>query len=63
MSWEVRVSNGRMAKYSPFSMQIHYNQPDVADLHTYLEDPSVFTVKDGHVAILQGEMAILIDRK
>ncbi|KAH7886892.1 enolase C-terminal domain-like protein [Phlebopus sp. FC_14] len=30
------------------SWQIHYNSED-ADLFTYLEDPSVFAVKDGHV--------------
>ncbi|EGO03890.1 hypothetical protein SERLA73DRAFT_165456 [Serpula lacrymans var. lacrymans S7.3] len=35
------------------SWQIHYNSDD-ADLYTYLVDPSVFEVKDGHVAALQG---------
>ncbi|KJA25480.1 hypothetical protein HYPSUDRAFT_160630 [Hypholoma sublateritium FD-334 SS-4] len=36
------------------SWEIHYNQPGIADLYTYLEDPSVFSVKDGHVDILPG---------
>ncbi|KAI0316369.1 enolase C-terminal domain-like protein [Amylostereum chailletii] len=34
------------------SWQIHYNQG--ADLFTYLADPSVFAVKDGHVENLTG---------
>ncbi|KDR80217.1 hypothetical protein GALMADRAFT_265386 [Galerina marginata CBS 339.88] len=35
------------------SWEIHYNQADVADLHTYLIDPRVFEVSNGHVDILK----------
>ncbi|KAF9528426.1 enolase C-terminal domain-like protein [Crepidotus variabilis] len=33
------------------SWEMHYNKPGVADLHTYLVDPRVFAVKDGHVEV------------
>ncbi|KAF8155964.1 enolase C-terminal domain-like protein [Crassisporium funariophilum] len=38
------------------SWEIHYNtlHPSRADLHTYMLNPEVFDVKDGHVAVLQG---------
>ncbi|KAF4618829.1 hypothetical protein D9613_010041 [Agrocybe pediades] len=36
------------------SWEIHYNKATVADLHTYVVDPKVFEVKDGHVDVLQG---------
>ncbi|KAL0959878.1 hypothetical protein HGRIS_011547 [Hohenbuehelia grisea] len=42
------------------SWKIHYNKhPDEAagleaDLHTYMSNPSVFDIVDGHVAVLQG---------
>jgi len=35
------------------SWEIHYNQANVADLHTYLVDAKVFQVKNGHLEILQ----------
>jgi len=35
------------------SWQIHYNSED-ADLYTYLEDPSVFAVKDGYIQAPSG---------
>ena len=60
MSWEVRTSSNGKKRNSPYNTQIHYNQPEVADLHTYLEDASIFAVKDGHVDILQGKMAVSI---
>ncbi|KZT01072.1 enolase C-terminal domain-like protein [Laetiporus sulphureus 93-53] len=34
------------------SLQMHYNEG--ADLLTYLVDPSIFAIKDGHVEVLQG---------
>ncbi|KAG8216823.1 enolase C-terminal domain-like protein [Butyriboletus roseoflavus] len=36
------------------SWQIHYNSED-ADLYTYLEDPTVFTVRDGYIQVPSGE--------
>jgi len=36
------------------SWQIHYNSSD-ADLFTYLSDPSVFSVSNGHVAAPEGK--------
>ncbi|KAH0826571.1 enolase C-terminal domain-like protein [Lanmaoa asiatica] len=36
------------------SWQIHYNSED-ADLYTYLEDPTVFTVQDGYIQAPSGE--------
>ncbi|KAF8814657.1 enolase C-terminal domain-like protein [Phlegmacium glaucopus] len=36
------------------SWEIHYNQADKADLHTYMLNPNIFDVKDGHVDILKG---------
>jgi len=35
------------------SWEIHYNQEGVADLHTYLANPKVFEVSNGHVNILK----------
>ncbi|PPQ84119.1 hypothetical protein CVT25_003332 [Psilocybe cyanescens] len=36
------------------SWEIHYNQANVADLHTYPTDPKIFDVKGGHIEMLQG---------
>lgn len=37
---------------------MHYNTADEgsisADLHTYMADPDVFKVIDGHIEVLQG---------
>ncbi|KAF9233418.1 enolase C-terminal domain-like protein [Melanogaster broomeanus] len=45
------------------SWQIHYNSED-ADLYTYLEDPSVFAVKDGYIQAPSGPgLGIIINER
>ncbi|KAK0203737.1 enolase C-terminal domain-like protein [Desarmillaria ectypa] len=38
------------------SWKMHYNtdDPEAADLHTYMANPQVFSIKDGHIDVLQG---------
>ncbi len=35
---------------------MHYNtdDPEAADLHTYMANPHVFDIKEGHIDALQG---------
>lgn len=62
MSWDVSLSRVAplLEAYTQNInvIQIHYNanldDECGADLHTYLVDPSVFDVKDGHIAALEG---------
>jgi len=45
--------------------QMHYNitaedDPNAeADLHTYMSNPEVFTVQDGHINVLEGQSHFL----
>lgn len=39
------------------SYQIHYNSED-ADLFTYLEDPTVFNVREGYIQAPSGEWPV-----
>ncbi len=58
MSWEVNHDNV-CVDVKLIRLQMHYNaslDSEVgADLHTFLADPNVFTVKDVYVDILKGE--------
>ncbi|KIJ11166.1 hypothetical protein PAXINDRAFT_157379 [Paxillus involutus ATCC 200175] len=46
-----------MVVIQEMSWQIHYNSED-ADLYTFLEDPSVFAVKDGYIQASSGECPV-----
>jgi len=66
MSWEVLPTH-IISCSNWTSQQIHYNtsldSESSADLHTFVANPNVFRVEDGHIGILQGVWPAFVFQK